>query len=37
MGAYEKTLAKVTAELTGRTTKKLHKIVMAKPPEWQGN
>jgi len=37
MGAYEKTLAKVTAELTGRTTHKLKKIVDAKPPEWQGN
>jgi hypothetical protein len=37
MGAYEKTLAKVTAELTGRTTTKLAKIVHAKPPEWDGD
>merc|ERR1712224_1166188 len=33
MGSYEKTLAKLTAELSGRTTKVLHKRAMASPPE----
>merc|ERR1719389_500738 len=38
MGAYEATLAKITAELSGKTTKKLeHRAVMAEPPEWDGH
>jgi hypothetical protein len=38
MGAYEATLAKITAELSGKTTKTLeHRAVMAKPPEWDGH
>merc|ERR1711934_286082 len=38
MGAYEATLAKITAELSGKTTKTLEKrAVMAEPPEWDGH
>merc|ERR1719389_860207 len=38
MGAYEATLAKITAELSGKTTKKLeYRAVMAEPPEWDGH
>jgi len=36
MGSYEKTLAKLTAELSGRTKKVLTKRAMASPPEWDG-
>jgi len=37
MGAYEATLAKITAELSGKTTKVLNKRAYAKAPEWKGN
>jgi len=36
MGAYEATLAKITAELSGKTTKVMAKRAYAKPPEWDG-
>jgi len=37
MGDYEATLAKITAELSGKTTKIIQKRTYAKPPEWNGN
>merc|ERR1712164_119056 len=38
MGSYEATLAKITAELSGRTKKVLTKRAMASPPpEWDGH
>merc|ERR1711896_60309 len=38
MGHYEATLAKLTAELSGKKKAGLqHKMVYAKPPEWPGN
>jgi len=36
MGAYEKTLAKLTSELSGSVKKVLAKRAMATPPEWDG-
>jgi hypothetical protein len=36
MGAYEATLAKITAELSGKTTKELDHRTYAKAPEWNG-
>jgi hypothetical protein len=37
MGAYESTLAKITAELSGKMPEKVKKAVSAEPPEWQGD
>merc|ERR1740130_1875375 len=37
MGAYESTLAKLTATLSGKHIKPAKQMVYAKAPEWQGN